>query len=185
MYPLTFDLHVLSTPPAFILSQDQTLRNLRSSPARSSASQPTPSPESLLKICPLDRLSSLLSFWRCLYSPKIARLALAKPRNPENHRQLLASYLTTLQLLMCRYFGRKSGRLPSPTTPFQPLAHPKVALAYPRAQVLTLPPLRSSVKSAHLCFSSSSVAPLPLLPQRLSPSVRFFFQKRLRPAGHK
>ncbi len=26
--PFSFDLHVLSTPPAFILSQDQTLRNI-------------------------------------------------------------------------------------------------------------------------------------------------------------
>ena len=27
--PFSFDLHVLSTPPAFILSQDQTLRVLK------------------------------------------------------------------------------------------------------------------------------------------------------------
>ena len=42
-YP--FDLHVLSTPPAFILSQDQTLRSKM-------GRAPLPSPESLIRHCP-------------------------------------------------------------------------------------------------------------------------------------
>ena len=43
VYP--FDLHVLSTPPAFILSQDQTLRS-------NMGRAPLPSPESLIRHCP-------------------------------------------------------------------------------------------------------------------------------------
>ena len=36
--PYSFDLHVLGTPPAFILSQDQTLRSERPSRAASDQS---------------------------------------------------------------------------------------------------------------------------------------------------
>src|SRR5688572_1564484 len=48
-----FDLHVLSTPPAFVLSQDQTLRKRETStPTEVSVNNDTGQTNLMIKICP-------------------------------------------------------------------------------------------------------------------------------------
>ena len=83
----SFDLHVLSTPPAFILSQDQTLRK---------------------KFSHLTmRFSSLLQFWLLYHSSVVKVLCVSTLQRPNADVLLLdiGSSAPTYQLLGPRRFG--------------------------------------------------------------------------------
>ena len=82
-----FDLHVLSTPLAFILSQDQTLRF---------------SEESTLRESPLSCYRKVLARTSCHFLLKSRILHLPDPKTSSTSLRLGSlAYLTTLQLLMC------------------------------------------------------------------------------------
>ncbi len=88
---------MLSTPPAFILSQDQTLRKLRNSTRTEDSSSIPPEFLQQSSVLPTDSVPySLLGVVRNPVSQNTQ-----KHSNHQNRTQLLASYLTTLQLLMC------------------------------------------------------------------------------------
>ena len=97
----SFDLHVLSTPPAFILSQDQTLR-------MTSTSLPERRP---------------VYVWRLLIDCRVHDPAVGSTVPPkwDSHPKLLTMVLlpTTLQLLRCRSrqpvsAGARAGRILPP-----------------------------------------------------------------------
>ena len=149
-YPLTFDLHVLSTPPAFILSQDQTLRKFTEFTCNTEDSSPilpvSCSISSNLsqflysRTSTLDRLKFLTVFWRC----------------PQNHPSGHSLSQTTQPIAPYTTAGFLSYHSSVVNVPLHLLlSYPST----PRAQVLTLPPPLSSVKSARLCFSQPSQNP--------------------------
>ncbi len=121
LLPLTFDLHVLSTPPAFILSQDQTLH---SDPSRMASSHP----------------------YRFSHSRFHQPAPLPQHQPTSTPERSLSCCLTTLQLLMCP-LSRLAARLRPPQPPASPptgLRRRKTVL-YPRPRH----PVKSPAAVAH------------------------------------
>ena len=77
--PSPFDLHVLSTPPAFVLSQDQTLQT---KPTKSSPNQPQTQPARTQ-----SQYNSPENQTRPNPTPKTKEPGKPKQNNPKNHTQ--------------------------------------------------------------------------------------------------
>src|SRR3546814_655457 len=77
--PVPFDLHVLSLPPAFVLSQDQTLR-LPGPPTDTEASNRRPATQRLLQACILQVVTTL----ECTQGSRRQTTAGRRPRIPSN-----------------------------------------------------------------------------------------------------
>ena len=107
-----FDLHVLSTPPAFILSQDQTLRIFAVIPpahlllpARSRTTAPLRKAHSNSKSSRSRNAQLTARSTQCAKLPKTT------------DRSAGLAYLATLQLLMCRELHYSTTSRPRLTNP--------------------------------------------------------------------
>ena len=113
-----FDLHVLGAPPAFVLSQDQTLYKMVSKPDYSEFKSLYSQTQSLAS-CEL-----LLEFLKCFpHSKRVLQVLLIVQfsRSSASHRFCEAAYLLyrircCLSTLFCDFFGGLSGdrRVPAP-----------------------------------------------------------------------
>ena len=113
-----FDLHVLGAPPAFVLSQDQTLYKMVSKPDYSEFKSLHSQTQSLAS-CEL-----LLEFLKCFpHSKRVLQVLLIVQfsRSSASHRFREAAYLLyrircCLSTLFCDFFGGLSGdrRVPAP-----------------------------------------------------------------------
>ena len=128
-----FDLHVLSTPPAFILSQDQTLRIFANAPTAYLLLPVHAETSALLRKALLN--SQVIS---PPFRPSSQPKARTQNRTKTTDRSAGLAYLATLQLLMCHNFVTLLHNRPPNQIPIQlicytvwPLISPSPAYGFP------------------------------------------------------
>ncbi len=129
-----FDLHVLSTPPAFILSQDQTLR-IFADATQTYLNLPVRCVTSAL----LRKAHSNSQVISPPFRPSSQPKARTQNRTKTTDRSAGLAYLATLQLLMCHNFVTLLHNRPPNQIPIQlicytvwPLISPVPSLRFPR-----------------------------------------------------